>query len=143
MQWSWCLVFVIALGMVVCQKSSPAVTWGRGSILLENPAQPPPRGHTYSFPEWGPVAYPTLLTGTQPRDWCISKNCYMCLERPVHQRLRMLRTLTVTLDAIPSVAPRPRPPEDVHQQPHASRCPHTLNSPAPRQPPSFASLVML
>jgi len=36
----------------------------------------------------------------QPRRQCnISKNYYMRPERPVHQTLRTLRTLTVTLDA--------------------------------------------
>jgi len=82
----------------------------------------------------------------------ISKNYYMRAERPVHQTLRTLRTLTVTQDAtsagrhvrtpFPIYPLRPQRPDDVHHQAHASRCPQTLSSPASRRSPSCASLVM-
>ena len=72
----------------------------------------------------------------------ISKNYYMRPERAVHQTLRTLRTSTVTQDAIPYLPLRPRRPDNVHHQAHASRCPQTLSSPASRRSPSCASLVM-
>jgi len=76
----------------------------------------------------------------------ISKNYYMRPECPVHQTLRTLRTLTVTLYAT-SAGPHVRRRFaiypcvlDVHHQAHASRCPQTLSSPASRRPPSWASI---
>jgi len=85
---------------------------------------------------------PVLIEGSLTRWTDISKNYYMRPECAVHLTHRTLRTLTVTLDALPYLLLRPRRPDDVHHPANASRCPQTLSSPASRRSPSCASLVM-
>jgi len=88
------------------------------------------------------------ISGCRRRVTYIRQNYYMRPERPVHQTLRTLRTLTGTRNAT-SAGRHVRTPFpiypcvlDVHHQAHESRCPKTESSPASRQSASCATLVM-